>query len=191
MVILRRHNCTDATCIREHLLRINEKKWGFFIYRTCYYDDPGRWNRFMEQLKGFARIGLLNYDPEGDGAAIIDDLEWNVQDDPAMEGSGPAPGTWRAINYRNPTAYVIAMNMRWWDRQEEEARRGPQPDDDDDDDEEGEECYPLINGCQRYNVGWTKVSVSELYPRLYSLLVGSDLWRVVYKRPPKISTGGP
>lgn len=39
----------------------------------------------MERLKGFARIGLLNYDPEGDGAAIIDDLEWNFQDDPAME----------------------------------------------------------------------------------------------------------
>lgn len=86
MVILRRHNCTDATCIREHLLRINEKKWGSFIYRTCYYDDPERWNRFMERLKVFARIGLLNYDPEGDGAAIIDDLKWNVQDDPAMEG---------------------------------------------------------------------------------------------------------
>lgn len=48
--------------------------------------------------------------------------------------AGPAPGTWRTINYRNPTAYVIVMNMRWWDCQEEEARRGPQPDDDDDDD---------------------------------------------------------
>lgn len=40
----------------------------------------------MEQLKEFAHIGLLNYDPEGDSAAIIDDLKWNVQDDPAMEG---------------------------------------------------------------------------------------------------------
>lgn len=35
----------------------------------------------------FAHVNLLNssIDSEGDGAAIIDYLEWNIQEDPAME----------------------------------------------------------------------------------------------------------
>lgn len=64
-------------------------KWGFFIYRTCYYhDSPGRWTQFMERLKEFASTKLLDssVDPEGDGAAIIDKLEWNVQGHLALEG---------------------------------------------------------------------------------------------------------
>lgn len=82
------HNCTDATCIREHLQDSHQEKWGFFIYRTCYYDDPERWNQFMDRLKEFARRNLLNSanDLEGDGEAIIDGLEWNIQEDPAMDG---------------------------------------------------------------------------------------------------------
>lgn len=39
----------------------------------------------MEWSKEFTCIGLLKYDPEGDGAAIIDDLEWNIQENLAME----------------------------------------------------------------------------------------------------------
>ena len=89
---------------------------------------------------------------------------------------------WRASDSCSPSAYIISMNLRW-DRQEEEARRGPWPNDD------GEkECYSLINGCQIYDVDWTKISVRKLYPRSYSPLSDSDLWRTVCRRPPKVSS---
>lgn len=45
-------------------------------------------NQFMGKLKEFASVKLLDssIDPESSGAAIIDDLAWNVQENPAMEG---------------------------------------------------------------------------------------------------------
>lgn len=87
MVVFRIHNRNDAIRICERLQHINQQKWGFYIYHTCYYDNSARWNQFMERLKEFARCKLLNsdLDPEGDGAVIINDLEWNVQEDPVME----------------------------------------------------------------------------------------------------------
>lgn len=93
MVIPRMRNRNDATRIREFLEdllefeHISDKKWGFFIYHTWYYDSPERRNQFMSRLMEFAHVNLLNssIDSEGDGAAIIDYLEWNIQEDPAME----------------------------------------------------------------------------------------------------------
>lgn len=74
--------------VREYLQEYDEDKWGFIIFHTCYYDDQERWNQFMERLKDFARTNILSptNNREGGGAAIIDLLEWNVQEDPAMEG---------------------------------------------------------------------------------------------------------
>lgn len=88
MVVLHMHNRTDASIICEYLQEYKEGKWGFIIYRTCYYDDQERWNRFMERLKDFPRTNILSLtnNRDGDGTAIIDLLEWNVHEDPAMEG---------------------------------------------------------------------------------------------------------
>lgn len=87
MVVLRMYNRTDATRVRERPQDINQQKWGFFIYHTCYYHNPAICIQSMGRLKEFARRKLLNsdLDLEGDGAAIIDDLEWNIQEDPAMD----------------------------------------------------------------------------------------------------------
>lgn len=68
------------------------------------------------------------------------------------------------------------MNIDWWDHQDKRHSR-----------EEKDESYPPINGCRMYEVGWTKVCIANLYPRLYSLLLANDLWRIVYKRPPEIA----
>lgn len=104
---------------------------------------------------------------------------------------GPALSTWRSGDSCNPTVYVIVMNMRWWDHRDEEISCGQQAnsneEEDEEDEDEEEEHYPPNNGCQMYDVGWTKISVNQLYPRSYCLLSGNDLWRIVYKRPPKIS----
>ncbi|OJJ83779.1 uncharacterized protein ASPGLDRAFT_25982 [Aspergillus glaucus CBS 516.65] len=89
----------------------------------------------MERLKEFASTKLLDssVDPEGDGAAIIDKLEWNVQGDPALEGCSvndvrryqyfvfikgrriPALGTWRFQDLIDPTAYIIIIDIQWGD----------------------------------------------------------------------------
>lgn len=66
-------------------------------------------------------------------------------------------------DYLGTMAYVNALDMQWFDVHDE-------PD----------------NGIGS-EVGWTRVSASQLYPRLYSLLTGY-LWpAVIYRHPPTIS----
>lgn len=80
MEVIHMHNRTDASNIREYLQEYDEDKWGFTIYRTCYYDEQVCWNQFMERLKDFARINALSppSSRESDGAVSIDLLEWYV-----------------------------------------------------------------------------------------------------------------
>ena len=52
------------------------------------------------------------------------------------------------VGSHNLVAYIIVMDMKWWDHQDKNHSR-----DGDDDDE----SYPPINGRQTYEVGWTKV----------------------------------
>jgi hypothetical protein len=77
---------TDATCIREELTNTGAQSWGSFIYRTCSYDDEARWEQFLSCMKGFAEKNLLSVrERRRDGEAILPQLEWKVQQDPALE----------------------------------------------------------------------------------------------------------
>ncbi|KAJ6035470.1 hypothetical protein N7499_002621 [Penicillium canescens] len=42
---------SDATYIRDKLTRDVDQTWGFFIYRTCYYNDDARWENFLERIR--------------------------------------------------------------------------------------------------------------------------------------------
>jgi hypothetical protein len=80
---------SDATCIRDELTKYGDQTWGFFIYRTCYYNDDARWESFLERMEGFAQRTLLDprtHNSNGDGQALYDQLEWNIQSDPSLEG---------------------------------------------------------------------------------------------------------
>ena len=77
--------------------------------------------------------------------------------------------------------HVIVMNMRWWDRWDKKNSHDQQPNRNEEEEEEEEEHYPPVNGCQMYDVGWAKISVNQLYPTLYCLLSGNDLWCIVCK----------
>jgi hypothetical protein len=77
---------TDATCIREELTKTGVQSWGFFIYRTCSYDDEARWEQFLSCMKSFAEENLLSaWERRRDGEAILPHVEWNVQQDAALE----------------------------------------------------------------------------------------------------------
>lgn len=72
--------------IREELTKTRQQAWGFFIYRTCYYNNDARWKQFMERLKEFAQKSLLSrWEREPDGEAMLEQLEYNVQQDPLLE----------------------------------------------------------------------------------------------------------
>ncbi|KAF4163925.1 hypothetical protein CNMCM6936_000149 [Aspergillus lentulus] len=215
---------TDATCIREELTKTGAQSWGFFIYRTCSYDDESQWEQFLSRMKGFAEKNLLSARERGrDGEAIFPQLEWNVQQDPALENCskegiwrhvfinlygeyqpgdirhgypivvdrealesvlrGPAPSEWRAADYRTSTAYVIVLNMSWFDQMEERRvrreERGRRSGDghDKEEDEEDDELDEIV--------GWRKVLVVKVHPRLYSFLL-TPLWHIMYAEPPEI-----
>lgn len=103
--------------------------------------------------------------------------------------AGPAaPGNWGSEDSHDPTAYIIVMDMCWWDDRDEKNARGPLPEGVEDMEfEPDDQGYLPINGCRMYDVGWTKVSVRKLYPRLHCLLTSSDFWDAMYQRPPKIA----
>lgn len=88
LVSLGKNGRSDAAYIREELAKYGDQTWGLFIYRTCYYDDDARWESFLERIKGFAQKNLLNprtHNSNGDGQAILDQLEWNIQSDTSLE----------------------------------------------------------------------------------------------------------
>ncbi|KAJ5650762.1 uncharacterized protein N7484_004485 [Penicillium longicatenatum] len=200
---------TDATRIRDDMATKRQNSWGFCFYRTCYYDDDTRWESFLERMKAFAKMRLLDSRTEnknGDGEFLLGQLEWNVQSDPSLDNSSyeevwrrhrdlmkslqgeycPAfvrqgypvvvdkealdsvleassPDAWTPGDNLRTMAYVNVLDMQWFDAQDE-------PD----------------NGIGS-EVGWTRVSAHELYPRLHSLLA-DFLWpQVIYRDPPTIS----
>ncbi|GFF24613.1 hypothetical protein IFM58399_00728 [Aspergillus lentulus] len=217
---------TDATCIREELTKTGAQSWGFFIYRTCSYHDESQWEQFLSRMKGFAEKNHLSARERGrDGEAILPQLEWNVQQHPALENCskeeiwrrhrglmrdlygeyqpgdirhgypivvdrealesvlrGPAPSEWRAADYRTSTACVIVLNMSWFDQMEERRlrredrgrRSGDVPNEEADEDDGLDEI-----------VGWKKVLVVKVHPRLYSFLL-TPLWHIMYAEPPEI-----
>lgn len=96
---------------------------------------------------------------------------------------GTAPSEWRAADYRTSTAHVIVLNMSWFDqmeerrlRREERARRAGDGHDNQEDEED--------DGLDE-SVGWKKVLVAKVYPRLYSFLL-TPLWHIMYAEPPEI-----
>jgi hypothetical protein len=57
------------------------QKWGFIIYR-CTYDDDGAWDRFMHHLNARKDAALIDtYDDK----FLAQHLDWNVQQDPALD----------------------------------------------------------------------------------------------------------
>lgn len=81
---------TDATRVRDDMMAHRQNTWGFFFYRTCYYDDDARWESFLERMKAFAEMELLDPDKEnknGDGEVLLCQLEWNIQSDPSLDNS--------------------------------------------------------------------------------------------------------
>jgi hypothetical protein len=79
---------TDATRVRDEMATKRQNSWGFFFYRTCYYDDDTRWERFLERMKAIAKMRLLDSRTEnknGDGEFLLGQLEWNVQSDPSLD----------------------------------------------------------------------------------------------------------
>jgi hypothetical protein len=71
----------DCDSIREYLSRHPDHKIGFVVFRLTYKDDA-QWAKFMDRLNSELKNRLEKYG-EGDLFAYID---WNVQDDPSMEG---------------------------------------------------------------------------------------------------------
>ncbi|RHZ57399.1 uncharacterized protein CDV56_105740 [Aspergillus thermomutatus] len=186
-----------------------------------------RWEQFLERMKGFARKTLLSARERGrDGEAILNQLEWNVQQNPALDNcskeeiwrrhrdlmsslygeyhpgdvqhgypimvdrealdsvlEGTAPSEWRAADFRASTAHVIVLNMNWFDQMEEkrlrrEERRRLHGDGHGEAEDEGDD------GLDK-TVGWKKVLVVKVYPRLYSFLL-TPLWHIMYAEPPEI-----
>jgi hypothetical protein len=100
-------------------------------------------------------------------------------DQEALESvlGGTAPSEWRGDDYRASTAHVIVLNMSWFDQMEERRlRREERGGSRDEDDEE--------DGLDEI-VGWKKVLVAKVYPRLYSFLL-TPLWHIMYAEPPEI-----
>jgi len=82
-------NESEATRILRDMARDREETWGFFFYRTCYYDDDTRWESFLERLKEFAESTLLkprSYNKDGGGQILLNKLEWDIQSDPSPDG---------------------------------------------------------------------------------------------------------
>lgn len=97
--------------------------------------------------------------------------------DSVLEGT--VPSAWRSADYRTSNAYLILLDMQWFDAQERERICLETPNAEGSNDDDNEESDDK-------EVGWTKVSVVNIIPRLYSLLM-SDLWEIVYVKPPKIA----
>lgn len=49
----------------------------------------------------------------------------------------------------------------------------------------GDEGFPPIDGCRRYDVGWMKVAARFLFPMNYVAL-SNEGWYDVYQRPPEM-----
>jgi hypothetical protein len=82
-------NESEATRILRDVARDREETWGFFFYRTCYYNDDTRWESFLERMKEFAESTLLkprSYNKDGGGQILLSKLECNVQSYPALDG---------------------------------------------------------------------------------------------------------
>lgn len=78
---------TDADTIRQGMAEFHVEAWGFTIYRTCYYNDDDRWERFLERFKDYAKAELFDSSIFGDtGREVWSQLQWTVYQDPALEG---------------------------------------------------------------------------------------------------------
>lgn len=75
---------TDTGDIISDLLNFyGLHKWGFVVYR-CTYGDDDAWARFMDQLNRCTTYDLVEL---YDKADLANRLDWNVQQDPALEGA--------------------------------------------------------------------------------------------------------
>lgn len=82
-------NESEATRILRAMARGREEAWGFFFYRTCYYNDDTRWGNFLERMKEFAESTLLkprSYNKDGGGQILLNKLDWNIQSHPSFDG---------------------------------------------------------------------------------------------------------
>ncbi|KAJ5643143.1 uncharacterized protein N7484_005650 [Penicillium longicatenatum] len=200
---------TDATCVRDDMAADRQNTWGFFFYRTCYYDDDARWESFLERMKAFAEMVLLDPNSEnenGDGEVLLGQLEWNIQSDPSLDNCSYEE-VWR--RHRDLMKSLYGEYCPAFVRQGypivvdkdalDSVIEAPSPDAWTDGDYLRTMAYVNVLDMQWFDVqdepnngigsevGWTRVSAHMLYPRLHSLLA-SFLWpQVIYRHPPTIS----
>lgn len=52
----------------------------------------------------------------------------------------------------------------------------------------GDEGWPPVDGCRKFDAGWVKIAAGSLIPRAYYVLMDGG-WRSYYIRPPSVQNG--
>lgn len=80
----------DLDDIYKDMTKWGFETWGFTIYRTCYYNDDNRWERFLERFKDHVKAELFySLSISSIGKILWDCLDWNVYHDPDLENCSP------------------------------------------------------------------------------------------------------
>ncbi|PYI36200.1 hypothetical protein BP00DRAFT_421584 [Aspergillus indologenus CBS 114.80] len=204
----------DVREIRALLDKKGEQSWGLFIYRACSYNDDSQWERFMERFKGFARERIQWFEETDGGEPILHRLEWNVQEDPALETCS-MQDIWRRhrdlmrdrfgeydgwhIRHAFPLivtqeamdSVLAAPTAAEWDPDDYKSHPAHLVLLDMayyDDQEESEQTPQGGGEVEKFdpeNVPFRKVFVRDVYPRLYSMLIDAE-WDIMRPVPPGI-----
>ena len=186
--------------------------WGFAIYR-CSYDSESDWQTFIAILNERAR-GSLNFhstpelfekldwavqsDPSTLDGATRDTVRARFRNWVAEQTSQLPDPQDINVTWNQRFRYCIYVDATVLESVVKNAPRPPQRDlagvgcvdviskewDERAAQEEDEEEED-IEGYKTYDVGWMKVSIDGLVPRIYMLL-GEDPWSEIYQRPPAV-----
>ncbi|KAJ4985094.1 hypothetical protein SVAN01_09397 [Stagonosporopsis vannaccii] len=178
-------SCPAYAEIRTTLQRYPDSKLGFIVYR-CTYESDSDWEKFMTYLTTSVRT-QLGEEELGDVAARLD---WNVQQDPALldgasfETVRDRFQAWIAsgVEAKHATSRHHACIMVTKESLDDVLKDGPPP-----------EKYDIYGSAWVYLVSakdggnddncqcYTRIGISYLLPRAYSMLHGPG-WASIYNQ---------
>lgn len=205
----------DTEKLQARLDEMRHVKWGFIFYR-CTYEDESAWQRFMNIVRHRAKLDIHETggtkaitssleissredESKFEGASINQIRQhfedWVCDSDKSILGEqGGDANIYPTARY----IYPIHVDAEAMYSVVESAPQPPARDKD------GIGYVNLINSYWRPqepssqydeefheqdgndDVGYMRVCLQELHPRVYSLLSSADAYHVFYKSPPKV-----
>jgi hypothetical protein len=101
--------------------------------------------------------------------------------------NGDQPGTTNPSEIAHPTAFVKVVDAEWATEVEQLTASQVYDDELRERLNDGDEGYPPVLGCRREDVGWMKVAIRNLIPRMYWALMHGE-WDMWYVRPPGVQS---